>query len=740
MNSVFNGLSKCISMLTFTRSLSLALVFGLGMTSGSSFAADGTTAEGTSAASKSELTGDWPQWAGDSARNNVAVGKGVPTEWDTGKIDRKTGVWDRSSASKNVLWVARVGSQTYGNPVVAEGRLFVGTNNGAGYLSRYPATDDLGVMLAFDTKDGSFLWQHSSEKLPTGRVHDWPLQGICCAPLVEGDKMWFVTSRGEVICADPAGYRDGEDDGPAKAGFARLFKESPTAVSGLSDGQFPVAIAGVLSNKGFKLDQRVRVDVIDETSWKLTLRGEKISYILVTQKGDKVELAVLKDREDAGPGEALATVSNNLIASLAQGELSDTLVDLLKFRGFPIENVAKVTPGSAKNEWLVDVTSKGKPRQLKIRQEGPAVIAFKQVTTDDVDEADEIWKLDMMGQLGVSQHNMCSCSVTALGDLLFVHTSNGVDESHINVPNINAPSFITLDKNTGKVLWTDKSPGENILHGQWSSPTIAVIGGEPQVLFAGGDGWLYSFKANAGKNGQPEFLWKFDANPKTSEYILQGRSTRNHLIATPVVYKEKVFVAVGEDPEHGVGNGHLWCIDPTKRGDISAELAVSVSDRTKVLPHRRLIAVIEKEGEIAIDNPNSGAVWHYEAYDLNGDGKIAYEEAMHRTMGSVAIKDDLLFIVDLSGIVHCLDANTGLPYWTYDMKSQAWSTPLITENKVYIGDEDGNLYVFNFSKEAHDPIAKIDMKNSVYSTAILSHNVLYIANKTHVYAIQGGGE
>ncbi len=95
---------------------------------------------------------------------------------------------------------------------------------------------------------------------------------------------------------------------------------------------------------------------------------------------------------------------------------------------------------------------------------------FKAETHTTKDEADVIWALDMMDELGVSQHNMCSCSVTAAGDMLFVSTSNGVDEAHINIPAPNAPSFIAMDKNTGKVLWTDNSPGTNILHGQWSSP------------------------------------------------------------------------------------------------------------------------------------------------------------------------------------------------------------------------------------------------------------------------------
>jgi hypothetical protein len=53
---------------------------------------------------------------------------------------------------------------------------------------------------------GTFLWQDSSEKLASGRVHDWPLQGICCSPLVEGDRLWYVSSRGEVKCLDTEGF------------------------------------------------------------------------------------------------------------------------------------------------------------------------------------------------------------------------------------------------------------------------------------------------------------------------------------------------------------------------------------------------------------------------------------------------------------------------------------------------------------------------------------------------------
>ena len=517
---------------------------------------------------------EWNQWGGSPSRNNVPDATNLPVEWAPGEFDPDTGAWDPKTA-KNVAWVAALGSQSYGNPVIADGKAFVGTNNGKGWIKRYPPAVDLGCLLAFDAKDGSFLWQDSSEKLPTGRVHDWPLQGICCSPYVEGDRLWYVSSRGEVKCLDTEGFRDGENDGP--------------------------------------------------------FTGEKVA---------------------------------------------------------------------------------------------------------SSDEADTVWVLDMMKELGVSQHNMCSCSVTAVGDLLFVNTSNGVDEGHINLPNAAAPSFLCVDKRDGKVLWADGTPGANVLHGQWSSPAYAEIDGVPQVIFGGGDGWVYGFDAR-GENGKAKLLWQFDANPKESKYVLGGRADRNHIIGTPVVWEGMVYVAVGEDPEHGEGVGHLWCIDPTKRGDTSAEIAVSLDAPTTPLPHRRNQAVIKEQGEVARPNPNSAAVWHYPGFDSSGNGKLDFEETMHRTCGTVAIKDGLLVIPDFSGLVHCVDAKTGKPHWTHDMLAASWGSPLIADGKIYVGDEDGDISIFELSAEKN-LIAEVNMGNSVYSTPIVAGDTLYIANKSHLFAIREG--
>lgn len=620
----------------------------------------GGDAGDTSQADALAHTVEWAQWGGSSSRNNVPVGFNIPIEFDVGDFNRETGEWVAGSGT-NIRWVSRVGSQTYGNPVVADGKVFVGTNNSGGYLARYPSAVDLGCLLCFDEATGELLWQHSNEKLPTGRVHDWPLQGICSAPLIEGDRVWFVTSRGTVACVDSDGYRDGEDDGSITAPLARLF------------------------------------DI---------------------RKGENPETDTFAPAVEA----------------LNNGEVNDTLRAAAAKAGFELPEEVAIAADAEGKQWTLSASVGGHDRQVVVKTIGPKLSVFKIVTTDDVLEADTIWEYDMMGQLEVSQHNMCSCSVTALGDILFVNTSNGLDETHINLPSPDAPSFIAMDKNTGEVLWTDDSPAANILHGQWSSPMVAEFDGVPQVIFAGGDGWVYSFKADAGVDGVPELLWKFDANPKESKWILGGRGTRNNIIATPVAYDGLVYVAVGQDPEHGEGVGHLWCIDPNKRGDVSPELAINV-ETGDVIDHQRLQAVIVDDGQVARDNENSAVVWHYSEHDQDGDGDISFEETMHRSCGTVAIKDDILYIADFSGLFHCLNAKTGESYFTYDMFAAAWGSPLIVDGHVYIGDEDGDIAIFDFGPENKEPIDELNMRNSVYSTPIVANNTLYICNKTHLFAI-----
>jgi outer membrane protein assembly factor BamB len=451
-------------------------------------------------------------FGGSPSRNMVSDETGLPQSWDL-----KTG--------KNVKWTAQLGSQTYAGPVVADGRVYVGTNNEA---RRNPEQDgDRGVVMAFDAETGSFLWQAAHPKLPSGLVNDWPLQGVCSTPHVIGDRVYYLSNRAEVICADAEGFRDGENDGP--------FKE------------------------------------------------EK----------DTSELA-----------------------------------------------------------------------------------------------EDIIWKFNLIGELDVFPHNLAAGSPLVIDGILYVTTGNGVDEGHVNIPSPFGPSFVALNVKDGTLAWENADPGEKILHGTWSNPSYGVVDGRAQVVIPGGDGWIYSFEPQTGK-----VLWKFNANPEGSKWVLGGRGTKNNVIATPVIHDGVVYVAVGQDPEHGEGIGHLWAIDATKSGDVT----------------------------------KTGLVWHF------GD------EDFHRTISTVAIKDGLLYAADLSGFLYCLDLKTGKQLWKYDAFAAIWSSPYVADGKVYITDEDGDVAILRAGPKM-ELLGEINMGNAVYTTPKAHDGVLYVASRTTLFALENGAQ
>src|SRR6185436_594696 len=125
--------------------------------------------------------GDWPMWGGTPDRNMVSNMKGLPAEWDV-------------KTKKNVKWVADLGSQSYGNPVVAGGMVFVGTNNEL--VRDRNQGGDRGVLMAFRESTGEFLWQQTHVKLESGRANDWPFQGVASSPLVENRKLYYTSNRG----------------------------------------------------------------------------------------------------------------------------------------------------------------------------------------------------------------------------------------------------------------------------------------------------------------------------------------------------------------------------------------------------------------------------------------------------------------------------------------------------------------------------------------------------------------
>src|ERR1700722_3181849 len=509
---------------------------------------------------------DWPRWGGtDPGRDMISPETGLPDRFTTstnGHFDLKPGSDDIDvNGVPNVKWVSKVGSQSYGNVVVAGGKVFIGTNNENPRDPQHQG--DRSILMCFDEKTGAFLWQLVVPKLASGKVNDWENLGLLSSPCVEGNRVYIVTSRCEVMCLDTEGMAAG--------------------------------------NHGPFMDEA--------------------QYV-------------------AGPGNPPAKI-------------------------------------------------------------GPH-------------DADIIWKYDMMDELGVYPHNASNCSLLIVGDLIYACTSNGQDWTHVNIPSPNSPSLIALDKHTGKLMGEDNAGiGPRIFHGEWSSPSTGVVNAKQLIFFGGGDGICYAFDAEPKKgDGSPivpvvpgppinrtedtdtmylKKVWWYDCNPPERRatdalHKYPAPDGPSEINATPVFWHDRVYVAVGQDPEHGEGVGMLNCIDATKTGDIT----------------------------------KSAKIWSF--------------DKIHRSLSTVSITPDgLLFVGDFSGFLHCLDANTGEEYWVQDLKAHVWGSTLVADGKVYCGDEDGDLFVFAASKQKK-LLSVTNLGGPIYSTPIVANGVLYVHSNTHLFA------
>jgi outer membrane protein assembly factor BamB len=517
----------------------LGLVMVVGVLSGRSLPADA----GDKGAADPKAY-PWPMWGGQPGRNMVNNREhGLPVKFSA----------EEGKKSGNIVWVADLGSKAYGGPVIANGKIIIGTNNEA---PRDPKVKgDKGILYCFRESDGKFLWQRVHDKLAAGLVWDWPREGICSTPFVEGDRLYYVSNRCAVVCA--------------------------------------------------------------------TLDGK------------------------------------------------------------------------------------------------------------------DVWTLDMIKDLGVFPHNLSTSSPVVVGDALFAVTSNGVDERHIDVPAPQAPSFIAVNKNSGKVIWQNNDPSVNLLklpkgaspkekqafikqlvnkgqllmHGQWSSPAYAVVKGEPQVIFPGGDGWMRAFDPRTGKE-----IWKFDCNPKNSFYVLGPKATRNDFLSTPVVYDDRLYIGVGQDPEHEEGIGHFWCIDLSKKGDVSPR--------------------DEDFDPKAPVNKDSALVWHYGGKGMAKEKIPNRNYLFGRTLSTAAVHDGLAYIVDMAGYFYCLDARTGQRYWYHYLEAATWCSPYWVDNKIYIGTDAGTVFVFAHGKDKR-LLAENDMESKIRATPVAANGTLYIQTENRLYAIRG---
>ncbi|HZZ77842.1 MAG TPA: PQQ-binding-like beta-propeller repeat protein [Gemmataceae bacterium] len=335
-----------------------------------------------------------------------------------------------------------------------------------------------------------------------------------------------------------------------------------------------------------------------------------------------------------------------------------------------------------------------------------------------------LWRYDMMKELKVVPFHLANCSPVIVGELLMIVTSNGVDEEG-KVHSPKAPSFIALKKDKGTLAWQSNLPGDKIIEGQWSNPAVAVVNGKQQVIFPGGDAFIYGLDPENGK-----MIWKCDCNPQRKKKVDSGE-INPYIISTPVIVGDRLYVGLGIFPDHGASLpfSQFLCLDVTKKGDASPK-TLNAKDPA---------------------NKDSALVWSMGG-ELNPVPKKGRRVYFGKTISTASVSDGLVYITEEVGFLHCIDAKTGQRYWEHDFRENVWGSPYCVDGKVYVGTVSGDIFVFAQGKEckyyaegklhtpkkSQDVKAVANMEDNVESTPVVANGVLYIATRSKLYAIANG--
>src|ERR1043166_8942186 len=178
---------------------------------------------------------DQPQWGDGWSRNMVSSERNLPETFDP-------------ASGKNVKWSAELGTETHSSPVIAGGRVYIGTNNGH---PRDPTHQgDRGVLMCFEERSVRFLWQLVVPKREEDIYFDWPQSGISSTATVEGERVYLVSNRGEVMCLDALGLGNG-NDGPFQDEGLHM---TPKANPGANPNPDPVPAGGQASSPAVPLN------------------------------------------------------------------------------------------------------------------------------------------------------------------------------------------------------------------------------------------------------------------------------------------------------------------------------------------------------------------------------------------------------------------------------------------------------------------------------------------------------
>jgi outer membrane protein assembly factor BamB len=162
--------------------------------------------------------------------------------------------------------------------------------------------------------------------------------------------------------------------------------------------------------------------------------------------------------------------------------------------------------------------------------------------------------------------------------------------------------------------------------------------------------------------------------------------SRGSIIAPPVFADGRVIVAMALSPGHGNGPSLIHAVSPNGQGDVTAS---------------RLLWTSREVG---------------------------------RVVGTPIVKDGLLYVGDLGGTIHCLDAATGAHIWKHETNEPIWGSLLPVGDRLYVGNLEGTMTVLRTGRKK-ELLGEVLMDAPLYSSPALMGDALYVATAIRLYLI-----
>lgn len=298
-----------------------------------------------------------------------------------------------------------------------------------------------------------------------------------------------------------------------------------------------------------------------------------------------------------------------------------------------------------------------------------------------------------------------------------------IEEGRVYVT-FGSPYIGCLNSSTGEVIWERTDFVCNHFRGAGSSPFI--FGNLLILHFDGSDRqYVAAMDKQTGKT-----VWQTD---RTMDYndldSSTGKPTREgdyrKAFSTPVIADVQ-----GKPLLISLGSMCLYGYDPlTGKEQWRAELVRSHSGACRpVVGHGLVFSPMGAGLELWAVRPDGQGV----VTDTHVAWK--YKKGVCRRP-SLLLVEDLLLMVDDSGVATCLEAKTGTEVWKERLGGNYSASPIYAGGKVYFCDQDGKSTVIEAARQ-YKRIAENRLEDGFMASPAVSGDALFLRTKSALYRIE----